>query len=176
MNKDTNLRKSIATIALVFSLLLSGYAAAETLVQIRLVDPLDEPEFYCLDLSGWGDHLKLEDPLQAHTCKTRGAGDQMFSVEDGKILVGDTGRCLQVASSGKALAGSAILARACSDSAMQAFTLEEDGRISVTGSDLCIAAGDESTDASGPSHVWRVLSAEHCDSVSAELMTWQMGL
>jgi hypothetical protein len=169
--------KVTASLALVFSILLSGIAAAETLVQVRLVDPLDEPEFYCLDLSGWGDHLKLDDPLQAHTCKTRGAGDQMFSVRDGKILVGETDRCLQVAvSSGKALAGSALLARTCSDNAMQAFTLEEDGRISLTGSDLCVAAGDESTDASGPSHVWRVLSAERCDSVAAELMTWQIGL
>jgi len=172
-----NYSKSLALLALIFASMSSGYSAAETLQQVRLVDPLDEPEFYCLDLSGWGDHLKLDDPLQAHTCKTRRADDQLFAIKDGKILVGETDRCLQVAvSSGKALAGSAILARTCSDSAMQAFTLEEDGRISVTGSDLCIAAGDESTDASGPSHVWRVLSAERCDSVSAELMTWQVGL
>jgi hypothetical protein len=169
--------KLIASSVLVVSLLLSAYAAAETLVQVRLVDPLDEPEFYCLDLSGWGEHLKLDDPLQAHTCKTRGGDDQMFAIKDGKILVGETDRCLQVAvSSGKALAGSALLARTCSDSAMQAFTFEEDGRISVTGSDLCVAAGDESTDASGPSHVWRVLSVERCDSVATELMTWQVGL
>lgn len=168
--------KVIASSVLISSLLLSGYAAAETLVQVRLIDPLDEPEFYCLDLSGWGDHLKLDDPLQAHTCKTRGASDQMFAIKDGKILVGDTGRCLEVAGSGKPLPGSAILARACSDSAMQAFTLEEDGRISITGSDLCIAAGNESADASGPSHVWRVLSAQRCDAVAAELMIWQTGL
>jgi hypothetical protein len=169
--------QSIASLVLVFSLLLSGHAAADTLVQVRLVDPLDEPEFYCLDLSGWGDHLKLDDPLQAHTCKTRGAGDQMFSVKDGKILVGDTGRCLTIGvSSGIPLPGVAILARECGDDALQGFTLEEDGRISVTGSDLCVAAGDESTDASGPSHVWRVLSVERCDSVAAELMTWQIGL
>ncbi len=169
--------KPLALLALVLAPLLSGITAAETLVQVRLVDALDEPEFYCLDLSGWGDHLKLDDPLQAHTCKTRGGDDQMFSIEDGKILVGETGRCLQVAvSSGKALAGSAILARTCSDSPMQAFTLEEDGRISVVGSDLCVAAGTESTDASGPSHVWRVLSVQRCDSVAVELMTWQVGL
>jgi len=172
-----NYSKSLALLALIFASMLSGNTAAETLQQVRLIDPLDEPEFYCLDLSGWGDHLKLDDPLQAHTCKTRRADDQLFAIKDGKILVGDTGRCLQVAvSSGKALAGSAILARTCSDSAMQAFTLEEDGRISVTGSDLCVAAGDESTDASGPSHVWRVLSVERCDSVAVELMTWQLGL
>ena len=168
--------KFITSSVLVFLLLLSEYAATETLVQIRLVDPLDEPEFYCLDLSGWGDHLKLEDPLQAHTCKTRGAGDQMFVIKDGRILVGDTGRCLEIAGSGKPLPGGAILARNCSDNAMQAFTLESDGRISVTGSDLCIAVGDQSTDASGPSHVWRVLSVERCDSVSAAQLTWQQGL
>jgi hypothetical protein len=171
-----NVDKSIAFFSLVFLSLLSAYAAADALVQVRLVDPLDEPEFYCLDLSGWGDHLKLDDPLQAHTCKTRGAGDQLFSIGEGKILVGDTGRCLEIASSGRPLPGAAILARECSGNAMQAFTLEEDGRISATGSNLCVAAGNQSTDASGPSHVWRVLSVEHCDSTDPELMTWQLGL
>ena len=169
--------KPLALLALFLAPLWSATTAAETLVQVRLVDALDEPEFYCLDLSGWGDHLKLDDPLQAHTCKTRGAGDQMFTVEDGKILVGDTGRCLTLGvSSGMALPGVAILARECGDNAMQGFTLEEDGRISVAGSNLCVAAGPESTDASGPSHVWRVLSVQRCDTVAAELMTWQVGL
>jgi len=105
-----NITKSIASLTPVIALLLAAQAAAETPLQVRLVDPLDEPEFYCLDLSGWGDHLRLEDPLQGHTCKIRGAGDQMFSVEDDKILVGDTGRCLEIAGSSKPLPGGAILA------------------------------------------------------------------
>lgn len=169
--------KSIAPLTLISVLLFSSAAVADSQQYVRLVDPLDEPEFYCLDLSGWGDHLKLEDPLQAHTCKVNDGSDQMFSVEENRITVGDTGRCLQVAvSSGKALAGSAIIARECNDSPMQALKLEDDGRISVAGSGLCVAAGDESTDASGPSHVWRVLSVERCDAVPAERMTWQVGL
>lgn len=150
---------------------------ADSLTQVRLVDPLDEPEFYCLDLSGWGDHLKLEDPLQAHTCKTSGADDQMFIIKDGKILVGDSGRCLQLAvSSGKPLAGVAVLARECGDTPLQLFALEATGQISVAGSDLCLAAGNESTEASGPSHIWRVLTAQPCDTTSPELTTWQIGL
>ena len=174
---DMKLAKLIASLTLISVLFISSGAIADTEKFVRLVDPLDEPEYYCLDLSGWGDHLKLEDPLQAHTCKVRGGADQIFTVEENRITVGDTGRCLQVAvSSGKALAGSAIIARECNDSPMQALKLEEDGRITVVGSDLCLAAGDESTDASGPSHVWRVLSAERCDSVPAERMTWQVGL
>lgn len=164
-------------LAVVFALLLTvQLAVAQSLTQVRLVDPLDEPEFYCLDLSGWGDHLKLEDPLQAHTCKMRGASDQMFAFEDGKILVGDTGRCLEIASSGKPLAGAAILARKCGDNAMQTFMLEDNGQISAAGSGLCLAVGDQSSDAAGPSHVWRVLTVEPCDGVDPKQSTWQIGL
>jgi len=168
--------KTIVSLAPLFTLLLAAHAVAETPVQIRLVDPLDEPEFYCLDLSGWGDHLRLEDPLQGHTCKTRGANDQMFSVEDGKVSVGDTGRCLEIAGSSKPLPGGAVLARTCSDSPMQALSLEQDGRITAGESGLCLAVGEQSADASGPSHVWRVLTVEPCDSTDSELMTWQVGL
>ena len=169
--------KRLALLPLAGLLVASGYASAESLTQIRLVDPLDEPEFYCLDLAGWGDHLRLDDPLQAHTCKARRAGDQMFAFKEGKIVVGDTGRCLEVAGSGSPpLPGAAVIARECKDNPLQAFTLEDNGRIVSTGSDLCLAAGEDSADASGPSHVWRVLTAQKCDAVSAELTTWQVGL
>jgi len=171
-----NIKKPIASLAPVFALLLSAHAAAETPAQIRLVDPLDEPEFYCLDLSGWGDHLRLEDPLQGHTCKAPGADDQMFSVKDDKILVSGTGRCFEISGSSKPLPGAAVLARTCSDSPTQLFTVEQDGRITAGESGLCLAVGEQSADASGPSHVWRVLSVEPCDSTAAELMTWQVGL
>lgn len=169
--------RKISVVVALASMTLAAQTFADSLTQVRLVDPLDEPEYYCLDLSGWGKNLKLDDPLQAHTCKTRGADDQMFTLQGGKILVGDTGRCLQVGvSSGKPLAGVAVLARDCTDSPLQLMTLEDNGQISVSGSDLCLAAGNESTDASGPSHVWRVLSAQPCDTTSPALSTWQVGL
>ncbi|HAY46391.1 MAG TPA: hypothetical protein DCY55_08925 [Gammaproteobacteria bacterium] len=144
---------------------------------VRLVDPLDEPEFYCLDLSGWGDHLKLEDPLQAHTCKGAEPADQLFTVIDGKITVGDTDRCLQAAvSSGEPLAGVSIIARTCTDTPLQAMSLETNGQIKLGETNLCLAAGTESTAASGPSHIWRVLSIQNCESVDAERSIWQVGL
>ena len=42
-----------------------------------LRDPLDEPEFYCVDVAGFGSNLNLNSPLQAHTCKP-GADDELF--------------------------------------------------------------------------------------------------
>ena len=172
-----NIRKSVTLSAAGFAMLLSAQIAlGDSLVQLRLLDPLDEPEFYCLDVSGWGDHLKLDDPLQAHTCKVSDSNDQLFSVRSDSILVGTTGRCLEIAGTGTPLPGAAIVARECSGGPMQTFTIEENGRISTKGADLCLAVGDRSADASGPSHVWRVLTVEPCDAVSAELMTWQVGL
>jgi hypothetical protein len=172
------IKNHLLAAGILFSIFTSPlYAAGDTGDFIRLIDPLDEPEFYCLDLSGWGDHLRLDDPLQAHTCKSRNPADQMFSMVGDKIKVSNTDRCLALGvSSGKPLPGVAILARTCTDTPMQSFTHEANGRIRVTGTDACLTAGNESTDASGPSHVWRVLSVASCDSTAPAMMTWQIGI
>jgi 2-hydroxy-6-oxonona-2,4-dienedioate hydrolase len=144
---------------------------------IRLLDALDEPEYYCLDLAGWGQHLQLDDPLQTHTCKTRGGEDQMFQFADGKLKVSLYDRCVQVAgSSGVTLAGSAVIARPCSDNSLQKLSLDDSGHLRINNSHFCIGAGTDSTEASGPSHMWRTLAAVHCDTEPAHLLTWQVGL
>ena len=144
---------------------------------IRLVDALDEPEFYCLDLAGWGDHLQLDDPMQTHTCKNRGAQDQMFHFEDGRLKASLYDLCVQAAgSSGVTLAGSAILARPCSDNPLQALNLDDKNRIRIGESDYCLGAGADSTEASGPSHMWRTLVTVRCDAAAINLVTWQVGL
>ena len=51
---------------------LSGQADSDpvsTAGLIRLQDPLDEPEYYCVDVPGAGSSLNLQGALQAHTCK-----------------------------------------------------------------------------------------------------------
>ena len=144
---------------------------------VRLIAPLDEPEFYCLDLAGWGDHLQLDDPLQTHTCKIKGGGDQMFFFEGNRLKVDGFDRCVQVAgSSGVTLMGSAVLARPCSDNPLQNLSIDEDGYIHIGDSDYCLGTGSESAEAAGPSHMWRTLVAVHCDATPAEMVTWQVGL
>lgn len=164
-------------VALPIVLPLTAIAEEESGDFVRLVAPLDEPEFYCFDLAGWGKNLQLDDPLQTHTCKTRGAEDQMFHFSEGRLKVSGYERCVQVAGSGgKTLAGSAVLARACSDSPLQKLSLGDDGRIHVGDSGLCLGAGVDSTEASGPSHMWRTLSVVHCENTAEELVNWQTGL
>lgn len=144
---------------------------------IMLIDPLDEPEFYCFDLVGWGESLALEDPLQTHTCKAVGGGDQMFALANGKIQVSGTDRCLQVAGSGgTTLPGAALLARICADEPLQQFRLEQNGQIRLADTNFCIGAGDRSTPASGPSHLWRTMLIVDCDTAPEALSRWQVGM
>ncbi|MGI9235908.1 MAG: alpha/beta fold hydrolase [Woeseiaceae bacterium] len=171
-------RKSLVTCSFVLmTQLLTAAAAAADGDFVRLVAPLDEPEFYCLDIAGWGDHLQLDDPLQTHTCKARGGDDQMFHFDDGRLKVSRYDRCVQVAGSGDAtLAGAAVIAKPCSKNTLQDLLLDDDGRIHVGQTSYCLAAGHESTEASGPSHLWRTLTVENCDTAPAHLSTWQVGL
>jgi len=145
---------------------------------VVLTDPLDEPEFYCFDLAGWGDHLQLDDPLQTHTCKNRGADDQKFHFEGNRLKVSLYEGCVQAAgSAGTTLPGSAVLVRGCSDdNALQDLMLDDSGNMHLVGTEFCLGAGVDSRDASGPSHVWRTLAVVECATADPALSTWQVGL
>ena len=55
---------------------------------LRTNYPLDDARGYCIDIAGFGANIRLEDPLQVHTCKY-GASleDQIFEPvsEDGSV-------------------------------------------------------------------------------------------
>jgi hypothetical protein len=170
-------RLIISATILLFSSLLQAQDEKPGGDFVRLVDALDEPEYYCLDLAGWGDHLQLDDPLQTHTCKGRGGQDQMFHFDGNRLKASLYDRCVQVAgSSGVTLAGSAVLARQCSDNPLQDLSLNDAGQIQIGDTAFCLGAGEDSTEASGPSHMWRTLVTVKCDSAQAALSTWQVGM
>lgn len=170
-------------IALLATVSMCQLAQAQAQVQdpkgnlIRLVDAHDEPEFYCLDIAGFGKHLQLNDPLQTHTCKSFEQGtDQKFYFEDQQLKIEGYDRCVQAAgSSDTTLAGSALLARECSDGNLQKFSMDDAGKIRLGDGTYCLAAGADSAEASGPSHVWRTLSVVKCEGADDSLTTWQIG-
>lgn len=156
----------------------SAFAQSPAKDYIRLVDALDDPAFYCVDLSGRGDQLRLEDPLQTHTCKPEGqAEDQLvFHFDEGKLKVVGHDRCVQAAGPGAGtLPGSPLLARACSDSPLQKLSLHQDGKIHLDDSEFCLAAGSVSRAAGGPNQLWRTLTVSSCDEADEKLLVWQVG-
>ena len=157
---------------LMVALVLPVLAQAEGLVE--LVDPLDEPERYCVDVPGWGNRLNLNAALMAHTCKP-GAADELFTINQpaaGQLYMRAYDRCV-VAESDRA--GAEVFLKPCDSSALQRFSFESDGRIRLaTGSVCLVVAKGAGEPTGGPSHLRRDLTLESCESVEASRSRWKL--
>ena len=135
---------------------------------IMLQDPLDEPEFYCVDVAGFGASLNLNSPLQAHTCKP-GADDEMFAFNrpsQGHLHLVEHDLCVEADEA-------MVYVRRCSDSPMQVFTYGKDRTLSLETGDFClVAAGGEGQPAGGRSHLRRDLLVMPCTDADRSLSQW----
>ena len=143
-------------------------AAVEEESLIQLADPLDEPEFYCVDVPGFQDSLRTDRPLQAHTCKP-GAADELFIFNrpaPGQFYMESYELCLEAD-------GDLAYTRPCTDSPAQRFTLSANGVIRLSDGARCLAvAGGSGEPAGGPSHVRRDLRLVRCDEAESSLSRW----
>jgi hypothetical protein len=142
---------------------------------IRLNDPLDEPEYYCVDVPGFGGNLQLDSALMAHTCKP-GADDEMYTINypaAGQLYMDAYDRCVEASG---ATDGAGLFMKKCSDSPLQRFVYTADGRIMLSNRDqgnLCLyVAPGEGTPTGGPSHLRRDLMLKKCSESEPELSLW----
>ena len=139
---------------------------APTLLQ--LADPLDEPEFYCVDVPGFRDRLRTDRPLQAHTCKPN-AADELFIAdqpETGQFLMPAYDLCMTVEEG-------QVYTRPCANTSAQQFVHREDLTIGPAGEDLClVVAGGSGEPAGGRSHLRRDLQLLPCSGVEPALSQW----
>jgi acetyl esterase/lipase len=139
---------------------------------LRTVTALDEPRGYCLDVAGFGATLRLDDPLQAHTCKYGGPlDDQRFErAANGAIKASLFDRCLAATALSP---GARLVVRACSSAALQRWTIAW-GRLSpATRRDLCASLTDAKGEIAGtpalvsPVYRRRDVTLERCDDAHA---------
>ena len=144
------------------------YPDGETLIQ--LIDPLDEPEFYCVDVRGFGSGSQLDRPLQAHTCKP-GGDDELFLFNQpaaGQLSMPAYDLCLEAE-------GDVVFVRTCSETPAQRFTAGSDGTVRAGDGQLCLAvAPGEGEQAGGISHVRRDLLLVDCTGGQRHLARWIM--
>ena len=144
----------------------SVFPEGETLIQ--LIDPLDEPEFYCVDVRGFGSGAQLDSPLQAHTCKP-GGDDELFLVNrpgDGQLFMPAYELCLEAVAN-------EVFVRPCSDAPTQRFTVGTDGSLRANDGQLCLAmAPGEGEQAGGVSHLRRDLLLVACAEGQRHLARW----
>ena len=141
---------------------------------IQLIDPLDEPQFYCVDAPGFRNRVNLDAPLMAHTCKP-GAADELFTPdhpEAGQLYMKAYDRCAEASS---VQAGASVSLAPCGTSESQRFVIEPAGRIKLADSELCLAvAAGKGEPTGGPSHLRRDLTLESCSEVQSSLSRWKV--
>ena len=131
---------------------------------IQLTDPLDEPEYYCVDVPGAGRNVRLQSALQAHTCKpVATAADELFTMDhpgEGQIYMEAYDLCVEAEAPN---AGASLHLQRCSGSPLQRFALDND-RLRLGGGaqdGLCLAvASGSGIPTGGPSHLRRELTLE----------------
>ncbi len=158
----------------------SGQALSElasTAGLIQLQDPLDEPEYYCVDVPGAGLSLNLQGALQAHTCKLSAAEDETFTFNYpsvGQIYMEAYQLCVEADS---VAAGAELRLQECTDQPRQRFVYKGGQiRLRDAGAEtLCLAiAQGAGTPTGGPSHLRRDLRLRPCGEVEAALSEWEI--
>ena len=144
---------------------------------IQLVDPLDEPEFYCVDVPGFRASLNLEGALTAHTCKP-GADDELFTLGHplaGKLYMPAYDRCVEADG---ATDGAELYLNSCADEPLQRFSFNDDGQLRLepaarSATAYCLAVdADDGQPTGGPSHLRRDLLLTPCADADPSLTRW----
>jgi acetyl esterase/lipase len=161
----TKARLSSLVLLLVVASPAAGWADTGLL---RTAQGLDEARGYCLDIAGFGATLRLEDPLQAHTCKYGGQlDDQRFErIPTGAIKASLYDRCLAATALEP---GAALVVRTCTTAPAQRWTMAW-GRLSPeTRRDLCVSVASAKGEIAGtpalvsPVYRRRDVTLERCD-------------
>jgi len=158
-------------------------AIASDATHLRLKDLLDRPaDGYCVDVHGTPGNLRIDLPLFAHNCKSRVTPDSAVIFDsDGLIRFTELDLCMTVAGvNSRALPGTAVLLHKCGEStaffetsALQQFTLHNDGQLELKQSGLCLAVGSRSAVTYSSSDRWRPLFVDDCTAVEARFSQWQ---
>jgi len=138
----------------------------------KLLDGLDDPMHYCLDVPGFRASVQLKSPLMAHTCKP-GAEDELFTTnypKPGQIYIEAYKLCAQASISEKK-----VYLKDCSDAPEQRFSYTSNKKLQVSSSKepLCIVVADGSGEpAGGRNHLRRDLLLQKCSDTKDKLSQW----
>ena len=150
-----------------------------SVVEIYLVDSLDEPRGFCLDIKGYKESADTKKGLQAHTCYSYQGSiaiDQGFSfdrINIGEFYMPGFDVCLEAENMNPS---SSIKLESCLKSDLQKFVLSINGNIFLENSkNLCLTISSENSRVGGggsPVHLIRDLTLKNCDLNLTKFQTW----
>jgi hypothetical protein len=144
-------------------------------VFLRVIAPLDEDRGYCLDIPGQLSGVRLDSPMQAHTCK-QGAWnlDGRFDeavLANGVIRMPEYNLCIQA---DNASVGGSLRLTECADTETRIWNLQESGEIALAANpQLCVTIDEgPGVNAGGPQYLRRSVGLETCAVQVSDRQRW----
>ena len=173
------MKKNLAFIVLV--LLLITPSQADDNVEVYLLNQLDDPRGFCIDVRGHKYKAQINKELQAHTCYSyQGeiSPDQGFSshkLTKNQFILPSFNVCMEASS----LTPSANLRlRKCDRNKLQNFEWSNENKIYLIGNrKLCLTVDQGQSKKGGggsPVHLMRNLSLELCTESLNPYQTWSV--
>ena len=147
----------------------------DEVVFLRVIAPLDEARGYCLDIPGHLSSVRIESPLQAHTCKHRiWNQDGRFDVPalgSGVLRMPNYELCLQAENIST---GARLLLAECTQAELQTRTLQESGEIALESfPQMCIPVeGGPGRDVGGPRYLMKGVGLDTCAPHASDRQQW----
>ncbi|MCH8206695.1 MAG: ricin-type beta-trefoil lectin domain protein [Chloroflexi bacterium] len=144
-------------------------------VFLRVIAPLDEARGYCLDIPGHMSGVRIESPLQMHTCK-HGIWNQdgrfdVVALGNGVLRMPHYQLCLQAENTS---IGARLLLAGCTEAELQTWTLQDSGEIALEAfPQMCITVEEgPGRDAGGPQYLMKGVGLDTCAQQASDRQRW----
>ena len=172
---DDESTSPVATQDVVASQVAESEQVNEKGVFLRVIAPLDETRGYCLDIPGHLASVRIDSPLQAHTCK-HGIWNQdgrfdMAALVNGVLRMPHYDLCLQAEN---ASIGARLVLAECTEAEFQTWTLQDSGQIVLEAfPQRCITVEEgPSRDAGGPGYRMNGVGLDACAPQASDRQRW----
>lgn len=176
------MKKSVVALTIYLLLILPNVALTDVVaerVEIFLIDPLDEPRHFCIDIRGYKLKARIDRGLQAHTCYSyqgEVAVDQAFDsskITTNQFYLPSFDVCMEA----KSIVTSAPLSlKECNQEKFQEFNWDDIGRIQPTNKlELCLTVAQGVSKKGGggsPPHLKRDLTLQPCSDLLKSYQMW----
>ncbi len=144
-------------------------------VFLRVIAPLDEVRGYCLDIPGHRTGVRIDSPLQVHTCKhgiwNQDGRFELAGLGSGVIRMPHYDLCLQAENTS---IGAGLLLTQCTEADLQSWALLDSGQIALEAFPLrCITVAEgPGRDAGGPQYLMKGVGLDVCAQEARDRQQW----
>ena len=144
-------------------------------VFLRVIAPLDEARGYCLDIPGHLASVRIDSPLQVHTCKhgiwNQDGRFEVAALGNGVLRMPHYELCLQAENTS---IGALLLLAECAEAELQTWTLQDSGQIALEAfPQRCITVEEgRGRDAGGPGYRMNGVGLDTCAQQASDRQLW----